>query len=150
MTPSAASTPSSIWKRGAHEVSLVRMYTLRAVYLFFAVDGLLVTLPLLISHGPMERGRGLFLAVKGGLFVMGMIGVRYPLKMLPILVFEIVWKMIWLFFIGLPLWFAGTGSPRLPQDMFEVGLLPILIAPIFMPWGHIWRCYVRAPAERWR
>ena len=34
MAATPAASPS-IWKRGDHEVSLVRMYALRAVYLFF-------------------------------------------------------------------------------------------------------------------
>jgi len=147
-----ASTPeparTSIWKRGEHEVSLVRMYALRAVYLFFAVDGFLVTLPLLLAHSPGERG--LFLGVKGGLWLMGLIGLRYPLGMLPVLLFELWWKMVWLGFIGLPQYFTGTGSPRLADDLFAAGLLPILLAPILIPWGYVWRHYVRAPAERWR
>lgn len=142
------SASPGIWKRGEHEVSLARMYVLRAVYLFFAVDGFLVTLPLLLKHSPGERA--LFLGVKGGLWIMGIVGVRYPLKMLPALLFELVWKLVWLCFIGLPQWLSGTGSPRIAEDMFLVGLLPILLGPILLPWGYIWRHYVKAPAERWR
>src|SRR5690242_15706522 len=85
--------PESLWQRGAHEVSLARLYALRAVYLFFAVDGFLVTLPLLLQHSP---DRHLFLAVKGGLWLMGIVGVLHPLKVLPVLIFELVWKLVWL------------------------------------------------------
>ncbi len=148
MTDAPKTAAPSIWKRGEHEVSLVRMYVLRAVYLFFAIDGCLVTLPLLLTHSPGERA--LFLGVKGGLWIFGIIGVRYPLKMLPVLLFELVWKLVWLCFIGLPQWLSGTGSPRLAEDLFAAGLLPILLGPILLPWGYIWRAYVKAPAERWR
>src|ERR1043165_665056 len=139
---------TSIWKRGEHEVSLARLYQLRAVYLFFAVDGFLVTLPLLLAHSPGERA--LFLGVKGGLWVMGLIGLRYPLGMLPVLLFELWWKMVWLAFIGLPQYFTGTGSPRLNEDLFAAGLLPLLLPPFLLPWGYVWRHFVKAPAERWR
>jgi hypothetical protein len=149
MTAPAGPGPSpSIWKRGDHEVSLARLYVLRAVYLFFAVDGFLVTLPLLLAHSPGERG--LFLGVKGGLWLMGLIGLRYPLGMLPVLLFELWWKLVWLCFIGLPQWATGTGSPRLADDLFFAGLLPLLLAPVLIPWGYVWRHYVKAPAERWR
>ena len=146
-SPTASPAPS-IWKRGEHEVSLARMYTLRAVYLFFAVDGFLVTLPLLLAHSPGERG--LFLGVKGGLWIMGLIGLRYPLGMLPVLLFEIWWKLVWLIFIGLPQYLTGTGSPRLGEDLVLVGLLPILLGPILIPWGYVWRHYVKQPGENWR
>ena len=149
MTAPAGPGPSpSIWKRGDHEVSIVRLYMLRAVYLFFAVDGFLVTLPLLLAHSPGERG--LFLGVKGGLWLMGLIGLRYPLGMLPVLLFELWWKLVWLCFIGLPQWATGTGWPRLADDLFFAGLLPLLLAPVLIPWGYVWRHFVKAPAERWR
>lgn len=142
------SAPPGIWTRGAHEVSLARLYALRAVYLLFAVGGFFDTLPALLNHSPTERH--LFLAVKGGLWIMCMIGFLYPLKMLPVLLFEIIWKLVWLLFIGLPQWFSGVGSPRLGEDMIMVGLIPIVLGPLLLPWGYIWRHYVRAPTERWR
>lgn len=137
----------SIWKRGEHEVSLARLHALRAVYLFFAVDGFLVTLPLLLDHSPE---RHLFLGVKGGLWIMGIIGVLHPLKVLPVLLFELGWKMVWLGFIGLPHWFAGVNAPRLGEDLILAGLLPLALAPLLIPWGYVWRNLVRAPVERWR
>jgi hypothetical protein len=147
-----ASTPdpaaaSSIWTRGEHEVSLARLYALRAVYLFFAVDGFLVTLPLLLDHSP---DRHLFLAVKGGLWLMGIIGVLHPLKVLPVLLFEIGWKLVWLLFIGLPHWFGGVNAPRLGEDLILTGLLAPALAPFLIPWGYVWRNLIRAPVERWR
>ena len=142
-----ASAPPGIWRRGEHEVSLARMYALRAVYLFFAVDGFLVTLPLLLHHSP---DRHLFLAVKGGLWIMGIVGVLHPLKVLPVLIFELVWKLVWLAFIGLPHWFFGVNAPRLGEDLILVGLLPVVLGPILIPWGYVWRNLVRAPVERWR
>jgi hypothetical protein len=147
-SPAEPAAAPSIWKRGEHEVSIVRMYALRAVYLFFAVDGFLVTLPLLLAHSPGERG--LFLGVKGGLWLMGLIGLRYPLGMLPVLLFELWWKLVWLCFIGLPQWATGTGSPRLQEDLLLAGLLPLALAPVLIPWGYVWRHFIRAPAERWR
>ena len=148
MASASDSAPApSIWKRGEHEVSLARLYALRAVYLFFAVDGFLVTLPLLLDHSPE---RHLFLGVKGGLWLMGIIGVLHPLKVLPVLLFELGWKLVWLCFIGLPHWFAGVNAPRLGEDLILAGLLPLALAPILIPWGYVWRNLVRAPMERWR
>lgn len=85
----------------------------------------------------------------GGLWVMGIIGVRYPLQMLPIFLFEFVWKTIWLLAFGLPQWISGTGSARLNDDLIGIGNGPILFG-LVIPWGYVWRHYVREPAERWR
>jgi hypothetical protein len=148
MASTASSASPSIWRRGEHDVSLVQLYVLRAGYFFFAADGFLKTLPLLIDHGPTERG--MILGMKGGLWIMGMIGFRYPLQMLPILIFEFVWKTIWLLAFGLPQWNSGVGSPRLSQDMMGIAIVPLSLCLLLMPWGHVWRRYVRQPAERWR
>ena len=105
----------SFWRRGEHEVSLAQLYALRAVYLFFAVDGFLATLPLLLDHTP---DRHLFLGVKGGLWLMGIVGVLHPLKVLPVLLFELGWKLVWLGFL---LGNAALGAPNLTNIAWLYG-----------------------------
>ena len=138
---------TSIWKRGDHEVSLVRVYVIRVGCLASVIALGSNVLPHLIW--PDSVGRGIITAILGGLTVMVALGIRYPLKMVPIFLFEFVWKMIWLLRFGLPQWLAGTGSPRLSEDLVNIGLFPIVVA-LIIPWGYVWRHYVVAPAERWR
>ncbi|HEV7660798.1 MAG TPA: hypothetical protein VGO55_13245 [Allosphingosinicella sp.] len=147
MDSTAASASPSIWKRGDQEVSLVRMYVIRVGCLASAIALGSSNLPDLIWPDPMARG--MITAILGGLLVMVTIGIRYPLKMVPIFLFEFVWKTIWLLRFGLPQWMAGTGSPRLSQDLIDIGLFPIVVG-LIIPWGYVWRHYVKAPAERWR
>ena len=133
--------------RGDHEVPLWRLYLLRANYLLWAVAGLFLALPPLLD--PEPAARGMIDSMFGGLWLMGILGVRYPLQMLPIFLFEFAWKSIWLLAFGLPQWFGGTGSPRLSDDLISIGNGPILFG-LIIPWTYVWRRYVRAPAERWR
>ncbi len=147
MASTAASSSPSIWKRGEYEVSLVRLYVIRAACLAAVLALGSNDLPALIWPDPM--GRGMITAILGGLWVMALIGIRYPLMMVPIFLFEFVWKTIWLLRFGLPQWLAGTGSPRLNVDLVEIGLFPIVFA-LIIPWGYVWRHYVKAPATRWR
>lgn len=139
--------PPSIWKRGDQEVSLVRLYVIRAACLasFIALGS--SNLPDLIWPDPTARG--MISGILGGLWVMLAIGIRYPLKMMPIYLFEFVWKTIWLLAFGLPQWLAGTGSPRLNEDLINIGLFPIVVG-LVIPWGYVWRHYVMEPSERWR
>lgn len=129
------------------EVSLLRLYLLRANYLLWAVAGLFLALPPLVDPDPAARG--MIDSMLFGLWAMGVMGVRYPLQMLPIFLFEFVWKTIWLLAFGLPQWLAGTGSPRLNDDLIAIGNGPILFG-LIIPWGYVWRHYVKSPAERWR
>ena len=130
-----------------HEVSLFRLYLLRAQFLIFAVAGIFLAVPTIFSHGPTDRGMVDSMFV--GLWVMGLLGLRYPLQMLPIFLFEFVWKTVWLLAYGLPQWLSGTGSPRLSEDLISIGNGPILFG-LIIPWGYVWRHYVIKPAERWR
>ena len=125
----------------------MRLYVLRANYLLWAIAGLFLALPPLFTHDPAARG--MIDSMFAGLWVMGILGLRYPLQMLPIFLFEFVWKTIWLLAYGLPQWIGGSGSPRLGEDLIGIGNGPILFG-LIIPWAYVWRHYVRAPAERWR
>jgi hypothetical protein len=147
MASTADPASPGIWKKGEHEVSAGRLYLLRATALIFVVSGCFSIPRMFIGAHPTDRG--MIDAFLGGLWVMSFLALRYPLQMLPIFLFEFVWKTIWLLAFGLPQWLSGIGSPRLNRDMLEIGSIPILIA-LVIPWPHVWRRYVRQPAERWR
>ena len=98
------------------EVSLARLYVLRALYLLLVIGGAVVFLPQLIGHEPTARG--VIPSMLGGLWVLACFGLRYPLQMLPILLFELLWKTIWLIDYGLP---QVPRSGRLPGDRASVG-----------------------------
>jgi hypothetical protein len=142
----ASATAPSVWRRGDQDVSLARLYAIRAVALL-GVYGLFTTVMTLVDHAPDERG--MLKAMVSGLWVMALIAIRYPLKMVPILLFELVWKLLWLIFFGLPQWWSGVGSPQLNQDLWSIGAFPVVVA-LVIPWGYVWRHYVKEPAERWR
>ena len=137
---------TSVWKRGDEEVSLARLYLMRAVGLL-GIWGLLPTIQSLFVHAPMDRG--VHNALISGLWLMAIFAVRYPLKMVPIMLFEMVWKCVWLFAFGLPQWWSGVGSPELAGDLWSIGIFPLVVA-LVIPWDYVWRHYVKAPAERWR
>jgi hypothetical protein len=135
------------------EVPLWRLYALRTIYGIFVIPALVMIplgsgpLPRLILHAPTERG--MINGIQAGLFVMCAIGLRYPLRMLPILVFEFVWKTIWLLAYGLPQWLGGVRTEQLSLDMILIGCGPILFG-LAIPWTYLFRNYLKAPTDRWR
>ena len=128
------------------EVPLWRLYLLRAVFLLFAVLGFLVHPQWIIDPSPTNRG--MILGFTGGLWVMSFFGLRYPLKMLPILLLEFVFKTLWLLRFGLPQWMAGRVDPQLSEDLWLIGGPSILLLFI-LPWSYVWRHYFKEPSERW-
>ena len=137
---------ASFWKRSDHEVSLARLYLMRAVALL-GVWGLYPTIVTLFEHEPLDRG--VHKALIAGLWLMALFAFRYPLKMVPILLFEMVWKLIWLIAFGLPQYWSGAGSPRLGEDLWSIGAFPVVCA-VVIPWSYVWRHYLKAPGDRWR
>lgn len=132
------------------EVSLVRLYVMRALYLLIAVAEGLQIWPLIFHHrlwaDPMH---GVAVALLAALTLLCWLGVRYPLKMAPLLVFEWVWKTIWMLAMGVPAWQAGPLSAAMSENMLAIGLGVVLV-PLVLPWPYLWRQYVAAGGDRWR
>ena len=129
------------------DVPLWRLYVLRAAYLLIVIGLGTTILPSLISHEPSARG--VIPSLLGGVWLLALLGLRYPLKVLPILLFELAWKTLWLFDFGLPQWTSGH-TPATFTDDFVAILFGVILMPIVIPWGYVYRHYVKDPAERWR
>ena len=129
------------------EVSLARLYVLRATYLLLVVGLGALTLPPLLSHAQMARG--VIPSLLGAVWLLAFVGLRYPLQMLPLLMFEFVWKTLWLIDFGLPQWFSGQPPPTFAED-FQAIAMGVLLMPLVIPWGYVYRHYVKQHADRWR
>jgi hypothetical protein len=129
------------------EVSLVRLYVLRAAYLLLVVGLGAMIVPEILSHAPASRG--VIPSLLGAVWALAFLGLRYPLQMLPLLMFEFVWKAIWTLAYGLPQWTAGQLPPTFGEDSFNIGF-GVLLMPLVIPWGYVWRHYVKRPGAPWR
>ena len=129
------------------EVSIARLYVLRATYLLLVVGlGALIG-PQLVNHAPTARG--VIPSLLGAVGLLALIGLKYPLQMLPLLMFEFAWKTIWLLTFGLPQWSTGQMPATFAEDFQNIAVGVILI-PLVIPWGYVYRHYIRQPASRWR
>jgi hypothetical protein len=144
---STAAAPSDMNERSDREIPRWRLNVLRVIALLFAVSGFF-SYPQILIHAS-ATDRGMIKAFVTGLWLMSFLAVRFPRKMLPLFLFEFVWKTVWLLAFGLPQWITGVGSPRLSEDLLGIGIPPVLLAFV-IPWGYVWRHYVKQPSERWR
>ena len=94
------------------EVSTFRLYLLRAMYVFTVVGLAIEKLPALLHPATLSPGDSVILSVLGATALLAVVGIRYPLKMLPLLFFEFVWKAIWILAFGLPLSLSGGLDPN--------------------------------------
>ena len=88
-------------------------------------------------------------SVLAAVSIVALIGLRYPLQMLPLLLFELLWKSIWLLSFAWPLWSTGDIDAG-TRETIKACLMGIVIFPISIPWGYVFAHYVRQPSERWK
>jgi hypothetical protein len=129
------------------EVSLPRLYMLRATYLVLVIGLGTMIVPVLFEHEPMARG--VIPSLLGGVWLLAFVGLRYPLQMLPLLLFEFAWKTIWLIAFGLRQWFSGQLPPTFADD-FGAIVAGVVLMPIVIPWGYVYRRYIKQQGNRWR
>ena len=126
------------------EVSRFRMHVLRATYLLLVVGLGLMIVPQLLSHETTSRG--VIASLLGAIWLLAFRGLKYPLQMLPLLMFEFAWKTIWMLAYGVPQRWARQFPPTYAEDFFAIAL-GVILMPLVIPWRYVWNCYIRRPAE---
>ena len=132
------------------QVSAVRLLALRAVYALMAVGLGLVIWPALLSPvSAAPDSSSVVRALLGALGVLAALGLRYPLQLLPVLLFELLWKFIWVVAVAWPAWNQGHLGSFGTATLYEC--LPVFILfPLVIPWQYVWAKYVRAHGDPWR
>jgi hypothetical protein len=131
------------------EVSLFRLYTLRASYLVMAAGLGVFVWPAVLHHSSeLALTQGVRVALLAGLGATAALGLRYPVQMLPILLFELTWKAIYLIAFAFPLWSAHQITAAAAEDIKAVMMVVIFIPLI--PWRYVFAQYVLKRGERWK
>lgn len=130
------------------DVSLFRLYLMRAMYLLMAVGLGSYIWPAIINHAPSwPLMNSVVSSLLGAMAVLAVLGIRYPLQMLPVLLFELIWKSIWLIAVALPLWSAGQIDADTRQTVVECLAGAILL--VVIPWRFVFANYLVKPGDRW-
>ena len=128
----------------SQEVSTIRLYLLRFGYLLTIVLVGANAWPALINHeGPWDAFLGAGWSLYAAMSTLAVLGLRYPLKMLPVLFHQMLYKTLWLAAIGIPTWPALPGATR----AMAIGVVLDLIV---IPWPYVFEHYVKARGDRWK
>ena len=131
------------------KVSLFRLYLLRAMYLFIVVGFGMFIWPGILQHrGPWELMQSVVNCMLIAFWTLALFGLRYPLQMLPVLLWEFVWKMVWLGTVALPAWQSGTMDEGTQANAFACVFA--LLIPLVLPWRYLLAHYVRNAGDPWR
>jgi hypothetical protein len=131
------------------EVSLFRLYTLRAAYFVMAAGLAVFVWPTVLHHtSEFALTAGVRVALLAGLGATAALGLRYPVQMLPILLFELTWKAIYLIAFAFPLWSAHQITAAAAEDIKAV-LWVVIFIPL-IPWRYAFTQYVLKRGDRWK
>jgi hypothetical protein len=93
---------------------------LRAMYAFMAIGLVIFKLPGIFNPPENLSTTGsVVLCVLGGLALLAVLGIRYPVKMLPLLLFELLWKVLWVLAFGLPPLVCRAVSSRRSRSIHQ-------------------------------
>jgi hypothetical protein len=132
-----------------NEVSLFRLNVMRVYYLILVVGIGIIFWPDLLSHDA-ESGRrfGGAYSMLATASLLAVFGLRYPLQMIPVMLFEFIWKTIWILTIFVPLWSSGEANADDWEDFVGIAMGPVL-TPFFLPWGYVMRHYFLKRGDPW-
>jgi hypothetical protein len=131
------------------ELSARRLNLMRLGYAFVALGLALAKWPGLVEHARTEPAMDAVVAcMLTAMSLLMFLGLRYPARMLPILLFEAAWKVIWFAAVGLPRLLAGHMDPATHDLMVKNALVIVVLAVI--PWRSVWNRFVKAPGDAWR
>jgi len=131
------------------QVSVLRLYALRAAYLLIVVGLGIEIWPGILHHEkPWALMQGVVYCVLAAVSALAVLGLRYPLQMLPLLFFELVWKSIWLLAVALPLWSANQMDAGTSET--ATACLMGVIFLVVIPWPYVFANYLLKPGDRWR
>jgi hypothetical protein len=132
-----------------HELSPRHLNIMRLGYAFMGLGLAIVKWPILVQNAPsLPVSEGVVACLLTAMSLLALLGLRYPVRMLPILLFEVVWKVIWIAAVALPHLVADDIDAATREVLFNCSLVVIIIAVI--PWTYVWRRYVQAPGDAWR
>lgn len=130
------------------DLSLTRLHLMRAGYLLMGVGLVLVKWPLLPEASTLPLYEGVTLCLLTAMSLLAFLGLRYPVKLLPVLLFESAWKLLWLALVALPAVTAGDLDTATGDVLVNCSLVVVILA--VTPWRYVWQHYVRATGDRWR
>jgi hypothetical protein len=139
--------PQAIFQRDEkyEGVRRVNIYLLRLVYiLMFFVLGKDTWTQILTHQGAWDPADGVVWGVWTAFATLAGLGIIRPLKMLPILLLEIFYKVMWLIIVAYPLW-AKDKLAGSPAETITSPFLWVILPIVAVPWDYVFVTYIYKP-----
>jgi len=146
---SMAFSPIAVFQRDDRYegVRRINIYLLRLLYtLMFFVLGKDTWTHIFTHRGSWDPTDAMVWCVWSAFATLAGLGIIRPLKMLPILLLEIFYKVLWLVIVAYPLWSENRldGSPA---EGMTSAFLWVLLPIVAVPWGYVFVNYIHRPTK---
>lgn len=122
-------------------VRRINIYLMRLVYVLTFLFIGMYSWPYILTHnGASDHVKAVAFCVWAAYSLLSFLGIYNTLRMIPLMLFQILYKVIWLAVFALPRWQTGelTGGALSMAYDFAWVILPI----IAVPWGYIFKNYI--------
>ncbi|MEW6991138.1 hypothetical protein AADZ91_10650 [Colwelliaceae bacterium 6441] len=127
------------------EVSNFRLNVLRLVYLLiFVLFGSRIWPVIIDPSGLWDPIEGVAYSFWAAFSLLAVLGIRYPLKMLPLLFIQLTYKSIWLVAVGIQLWQADK-IDQSAAELIRSNTIGVIIDLLVIPWPYVWANYIAKP-----
>jgi hypothetical protein len=120
----------------------INIYLLRVLYfLMLAVMSVDAWTMIFTHEGQLERFRAVAICVWAAYGTLGFFGLFKPLKWLPIVLFMIFYKTLWLIVVSLPLWKSNQLAGSSAEEMTYIFIAaPFML--LIIPWKYFFKNYI--------
>lgn len=123
-------------------VRKINIYLLRLAFaLTFLFVGAESWATIITHKGPWDHIKAVAFCVWASYSALSVLGILHPLKMIPLMLFQIAYKVLWLLVVAYPLWTANqlAGSPA---EQMTYTFLWVILPIVAVPWGYSFKKYV--------
>ena len=85
---------------------------------------------------------GVAISFWAGFSLLNLIGVRFPLKMIPLLLLQFLYKAAWIIGVYLPARRAGVLDEGL-TEFFYICVAGVVLNAFILPWGYMYQAFFK-------
>ncbi len=113
---------------------IYRLNLMRAGYLVMGVGLAIVRWPSLLQASSLPAMEAVVVTMLTAMSLLAFLGLRYPVKLLPVLVFESAWKVLWLAVVAVPQLIAQDMDAATEKLLSSILWVVVILA--VTPWNY--------------
>ena len=130
-------------------VSKFRIYLLRFFYaLAILLLGIQVWSEIFTHAGPWQPLPAVAFSFWGAFSALAILGLIHPLKMIPLLLVQFSYKLIWLIIVVYPLWSANQLPSPSAEGLTKANSIGIILDLLIIPWPYVLKNYILNSKKR--